>query len=701
MDSDSLGGTGNPSAASSRKSSTDSQSVCSVGISSNPLARSILTKVIQSLPSLACVLDIRGNIICCNTEFDILIDDDSSGSGSDSYPSFLAFVAEDDRLIIQNHIIKCFKNTEKLSPILLKHRNGSLSTEWNLNRLMGIENDNFIIANGNSLKRRPSRILTGNTYSINNIFDSNNAQLKSPIKATTNRPARSPSIVSTLKNLWKKKSNKRQNYSSKKIHVEPEPVSQLFHQVSSGSSFSVCDDESASEIVDFGTLQKFGEEQIQRRMLQQTKAHYMNKIESVSVETKALQHTLEVKRIFVKAVAHEIRTPLNIILSGLNLLEMEYADNSALQVTIQDMKFACVTSIDIVSDFLTYEKLDSDICKLQKEIIDVRQVLEDAMKPFHVQARYCQIVLQYEDLLSEILFVNADAYKLHQVFRNLISNAIKFSKPKSTVTVRLSSLLLTKQQRQSSQTTYQRIEVIDQGAGISIENQARLFGEIIQFNSKELQAGGGSGIGLWVSKKLVDAHGGSIGVVSKGEGSGCTFFVDLPVSELPQLQGHKKQDLVVQSFGSSDDLTAEPNRGMLGVVGRKLSDYVENDYFNGRSIPHILIVDDSLSPRKMTTRLLTKVGITISEAADGLECLQVVAEKTLHIDVILMDFNMSNMNGPVATLELRKSGFSGKIFGVTGDCCENARNAFVTAGADRVFVKPLTEACLMSIIDLL
>ena len=74
-----------------------------------------------------------------------------------------------------------------------------------------------------------------------------------------------------------------------------------------------------------------------------------------------------------------------------------------------------------------------------------------------------------------------------------------------------------------------RIEVVDQGPGISSENQDLLFQNIIQFDPNALQGGGGSGLGLYISKGIVDLHGGSIGVFSEGEGKGSVFWIDIPI----------------------------------------------------------------------------------------------------------------------------------------------------------------------------
>ena len=79
-----------------------------------------------------------------------------------------------------------------------------------------------------------------------------------------------------------------------------------------------------------------------------------------------------------------------------------------------------------------------------------------------------------------------------------------------------------------------RIEVRDSGYGIAPENQHKVFNEIVQFHANTQQGGGGSGLGLWISKKIVELHGGRVGLVSEGEGRGCTFFCELPLFEVEE-----------------------------------------------------------------------------------------------------------------------------------------------------------------------
>lgn len=124
--------------------------------------------------------------------------------------------------------------------------------------------------------------------------------------------------------------------------------------------------------------------------------------------------------------------------------------------------------------------------------------------------------------VTRSLPVLADAAKIAQVIRNLISNAIKFTPCGGTVTIRLTMNEIENKVR---------VEVRDTGAGMTKEDRRKLFNEIVQFNPQALQNGQGSGLGLYLSRRIVDMHQGRVGVDLEWEGIGSVFFVEFPLVE--------------------------------------------------------------------------------------------------------------------------------------------------------------------------
>ena len=385
-----------------------------------------------------------------------------------------------------------------------------------------------------------------------------------------------------------------------------------------------------------------------------------------------LRKTLETKRLFVRNVGHEIRTPLHIVMSGLELLRSPGMALSpdALDI-ITDMKGACSIAIDILNDLLTYEKLDSDLLVLEKSPCDIKGLITKEFDLFRVQAAYAKLNMNFENLTSSVgLVVYGDKAKLSQVFRNLISNAIKFTPSEGSVTMTLMTLNTSKRVR---------IEVQDTGAGMSREQRERLFQEVVQFNAKELQNGQGSGLGLFLSRKIVDMHDGTIGVDMDWEGPGSKFYVELPIADLP-----------FTAAGSTPDHSADTDD-----IDTTISGVAQEKYC-------VLIVDDTPLIRKFHRRMLLTYNVDCEDAENGLQAVQKVKESlssNQHYDAILMDAVMPLLNGLDACKMLRLMGYSGKIFGVTGNAYPEDIDDFLAHGADEVFVKPVSMTNYYKIVN--
>lgn len=144
--------------------------------------------------------------------------------------------------------------------------------------------------------------------------------------------------------------------------------------------------------------------------------------------------------------------------------------------------------------------------------------------------------------LSDAVIVGAhlliDSGKIDQVLQNLLTNAFKFTPARNSVKVLISCRplvagLLVSVPSVPPVVGYLRVEVADTGVGISLENQENVFGEFSQFNRNKLPGEGGSGLGLWISRRIIDLHQGKMGFSSAGAGLGCSFFFELPLYSQP------------------------------------------------------------------------------------------------------------------------------------------------------------------------
>jgi two-component system, sensor histidine kinase len=450
---------------------------------------------------------------------------------------------------------------------------------------------------------------------------------------------------------------------------------------------------------------------------------------------------LESKKSYVRHISHELRTPLNTAFLGLKLLSSDLkASNDPKDIeryeTLCDVNMSCTAAVDILNDLLCYEKLESGILTLHKEDIVVDLFLSNCLSMFSVQARECGVTMtmvkdainSWRDIeahtndgnmLSKSLLptdsIFADKFKMDQVIRNLISNALKFTPRGGSVTVKaafvqdssiqparyqcnqsgsaedsphwrktgslmkilnrrkLSSIAILSDNTAPNESIQAGLRgklvvvVTDTGAGISEENQKRLFNEIVQFNPEKLQAGGGSGLGLWITQEILNLHDGGISVSSEGEGKGSTFTIEMPLVRWPQTTlpspGAPERESI------TDECRVAPNF----ILELPMSDM---GHFPILPLPfELLVVDDSRLCRKMLQKCLRAEGHTCFEAQDGLEAIEMV-KKRINLanggigkpfDAVLMDFVMPNMDGPTATKEIRALGYNAPIFGVTGN----------------------------------
>lgn len=320
---------------------------------------------------------------------------------------------------------------------------------------------------------------------------------------------------------------------------------------------------------------------------------------------------LDLKRTFVRYVSHEIRSPLNVVDAGLDVLTKELSTNQNISEdaleTIKDISDSAAIAISILNDLLNYENIDAGTFKLELEEIPVGDVFvgHNSMDHLQMLAKARTVELQihnlpstrstnidrsktYENLenvfpvnenisrtpsFSRDSFVNIDSYRLNQVIRNLVTNAIKFCPrgEQGLVRVTIHTCLDTKHVssvplQYANLVGSLRVEVKDNGAGIASQNLSKVFGEFSQVDKNKLQDGRGSGLGLWISRRIIQLHGGILNFTSEGVGKGCTFYLCLPIYEpLDQNQVHESnhvsesQKLIPVNFGYLLSHKVEPD----------------------------------------------------------------------------------------------------------------------------------------------
>lgn len=225
---------------------------------------------------------------------------------------------------------------------------------------------------------------------------------------------------------------------------------------------------------------------------------------------------------FISTVSHELRTPLTSIRGSLGLIDGGVAGEvpKAVKNLVGIAKNNCERLIRLINDILDSEKIESGKVRLDLQPVDIRQLVQQtmaAMDGFAVQ-HGVTLLLRSPD---ESQKVHIDSDRMIQVLTNLLSNAVKFSPPQSTVEVNV--LRVARQVR---------VEVSDHGPGIPEEFRGRIFQKFSQADSSDSRQKGGSGLGLNISKALIEKMGGQIGFLSEA-GAGTTFFLELPEWQNP------------------------------------------------------------------------------------------------------------------------------------------------------------------------
>ena len=366
--------------------------------------------------------------------------------------------------------------------------------------------------------------------------------------------------------------------------------------------------------------------------------------------------------------------------------------------TLVETQSACGAALDILNELLLFDKLETGALVLHKQSVPVTELVEDSVRMFSAQAREKSIELSItnndEAMLESSVDaaaaaqlelhdtdeVSVDKNKVVQVIRNVVSNAIKFTPASGKIQVNLKFVFPLKltagraespivllgcrptrvtpgnnaengqdaaidvvQTPSSSQITRRVsgeliIEVRDSGAGISEENQRRLFKEVVQFNPELLQNGGGSGLGMCISKGIMDMHGGSISVHSAGEGQGCVFTLRLPMTRhesqveprvyVPVSTSVLSRPTMVlpPTLTSGHTVDQPPNSFSITLSSNKSAVSTSRPSSNVTTTRplHFLVVDDSKMNRKMLCRLLQNKGHESTEAEDGVQAVTMI-----------------------------------------------------------------------------
>jgi signal transduction histidine kinase len=266
------------------------------------------------------------------------------------------------------------------------------------------------------------------------------------------------------------------------------------------------------------------------QMASQLRESYATLEQKVEVRTQDLASALDQlaaanrhKSEFLASMSHELRTPLNAIIGFSDVLaEKLFGDLNARQERyVQHILASGRHLLSLINDILDLSKVEAGKMDLELSHFTVDTALQDGLTMVRERARQHDIALRL-DIDPTIGSIHADERKLKQVLFNLLSNAVKFTPDGGQVAVRA-----------HRDNGHVRIDVRDTGVGISLEDRERIFEEFRQVGTGVLRAREGTGLGLTLSRRFVELHGGQLWVDESTAGEGSTFAFTLPAEQQP------------------------------------------------------------------------------------------------------------------------------------------------------------------------
>ena len=364
----------------------------------------------------------------------------------------------------------------------------------------------------------------------------------------------------------------------------------------------------------------------------------------------------DAKSTFLAHMSHEMQTPLNAII-GMTTIGKTTQDSERKDYALKNIENASTNLLHIINDVLDMAKIEADKLDLSHVEFNIERMLKAV-----ISIAKCRTDEKKQTLLVHVdakvpHFVISDDQHLSQVITNLLANASKFTPQHGTITVKVSL------KHEENQVCTLRFEVADNGIGISPEQQKKLFQAFSQAESGISRTFGGTGLGLALSKRIVEMMGGNIWIESE-LGKGARFIFTIKVNR-------GKQHLLT-----------------LLSPGVKREDL------------HVMVVDDDTSMRKYFINVLEHINIKCSEAANASEALRLI-EANGDYDLYFIDQCMDDIDGIELTkkIKAREKGKNSLVTMISGYWPSINSQEMQAAGVDKFVEKPVFASTIIERIN--
>ena len=369
---------------------------------------------------------------------------------------------------------------------------------------------------------------------------------------------------------------------------------------------------------------------------------------------------------FLATVSHELRTPLSAILGWATMLNRGQLEPAMASRGIESIERNAKAQAQLVEDLLDVSRIISGKMRLDIKPVILTSIINEALDVVRPAAEAKSIRLKV-NIDSDSDQLRADPARLQQIIWNLVSNSIKFTPARGEVTVNVG--------RSASMA---EISVSDTGEGINPKFLPYVFDRFQQADSSVTRKHGGLGLGLAITRHLVEMHGGTIEAHSEGEGRGATFTVKLPVPA-----AYRQTSLMRDSGNRDRYSTPTESRALPNLQGIK-----------------ILAVDDSKDTRELLSVVLEGCGATVTAASSVREALDIFAG--WKADVLVCDIGMPERDGYAFIKAIRQlppeKGRDTPAIALTGYVRVEDRSRALHAGYQMFVPKPIEAGELCSIV---
>ena len=379
--------------------------------------------------------------------------------------------------------------------------------------------------------------------------------------------------------------------------------------------------------------------------------------QEMAVALAAAEQSNRAKTVFLNSMSHDIRTPMNAIIGFAALAQAHIDNTEQVQDYLKKINTSSNHLLSLINDILDMSRIESGTVKLEEKPVHIPDLLNDLRTMIQglVNTRQQNLFIDTQDMQNEDIM--ADKLRLNQILINIVSNAIKFTPVGGDIMIRLVEKASSKQ----NYATYE-ISIKDNGIGMSQEFISHVFDTFAREHSATVSGIQGTGLGMAITKNIVDMMGGNIQVESQ-EGKGTRFVVTLSF-RLPK--------------------PIEP--------AEEVADAAQDSYdFSGR---RILLVEDNELNQEIAKTILEDMGIEVDMAADGLEAVNIIHRAPEDkYDLIFMDIQMPKMDGYMATREIRTLQSNEKanipIIAMTANAFEKDKRKAMESGMNGHIAKPL------------